>query len=380
MNYYCINAELMAPLMIQDNRQSNSPRTLPYLPGSTLRGAVAAHYLRRGGTPQDQEFRQLFIKQPVIFPDLLPTGRPEIIPRCLPTTACSCKRTPGFEGEHGHGVDDILAATAVAELEKKPAIKTCRKCNQDMKTFSGFWNGNIGNPKKCEPMAVYHRHTGIDRATGTVASSIFYTTEGIADSRKDRFLIDNKQYLSAGTWMDEKQFSILNDLLDSPIFAGADRTRGMGELQISLSESEPPVFDLLRWDDQFRQKMVSITQKNLPEGIFFSIGLASHTILADRFLRPSAEITPDFPNIVELTRIIRKKEIRGWQASWGIPKNEDTAVAMGGTYLFLYTGKDHGGLDLFLNQLAKTGMGLRRPEGFGRLIVCEPLHTQQEEI
>lgn len=424
MNYYCLNAQLMSCLMVQENRQTNSPQGLPYLPGSTLRGAIAAQYLREFGTAQDSDFKKLFIENPIFFPDLLPTCRPDCISFVLPATACSCKRSPGFctaespNQEKGHGVDDMLAVAAAAKIENRPMSQACDVCKQDMKPFNGFWNGKPTQPEKSEPMFVYQRHTGIDRHTGTISPSIFYITQGIAQSQRDNDLMNYPQYLTGGMFLNDEQSELLSKFLTTPlftgghytnqvgeertdiagvhveesytngmiIFAGADRTRGMGEMFISLKPAQPDKpseFNLGDWNKRFREKISKLTTpRTIPEGVYFSIGLTGDAILVDRFLRPSCELTLDFPEISEVTRIIRKHVIRGWQSSWKLPKPEDTAVAMGGVYLFQYTGKDKDidGLETFLKQLTTTGIGLRRPEGFGRIQVCNPLHIQEKLI
>jgi len=376
MTYYHLNARLLAPMMVQENRQSNAPSGLPYLPGSSLRGAVAGLYLRNGGSPEDAAFRTIFIENPVRFPDLLPSHNQDQASLPLPTTAASCKRTPGFVTDKGHGVCDTLAAIVSAELEGGPITGAfiCQACTQDIKPFQGFWNGNLTAPRKNDPVLVYHRHTGIDRHTGTVASSIFYITQGIAESWKDSDDRYHPQYLSSGLFLNEYQFKILSDWLTETVFAGADRTRGMGEMALSLVEAPSPTLDLISWNSLFLKKISTLTPKTPLPGVYFSLELVSHTILVDVFLRPTLDIILDFPDLVMDTRVIRQHTVRGWQSSWQLPKPEDTAIGMGGVCLFRYTGDDMQGLTVYLNRLMIDGIGLRRSEGFGRIHICDPFH------
>lgn len=376
MKYFQIQARLVAPLFVQENRQSNAARGLSYLPGATLRGALAAHYLRQGNTPEDAAFREIFLEAPVCFPDLFPSNSRHQIPRPIPMTTNSCKRAKGFlkEKGEGHGVGDMLAAMVAADMEGRLQAQAllCNTCKHDMKPLHGFWNGDIESPEACEPSIVYQRHTGIDRVTGTAASRIFYVTQGISDSRDK-----HPQYLSGGMYLNENQFDILSGWLTEAIFAGGDRTRGMGEIELSFKESAPPEFDLEGWDTAFREKVAGLTPKEPPSGWYFSIGLDGHAILVDRFLRPSLEIVPDFPDILPVARIVRRHSVRGWQSSRQLPKSEDTAIAMGGVYLFRYAGEDPQGLAAYLKELAIEGIGLRRAEGFGRISVCCPIHIKE---
>lgn len=379
MKYYHLNARLLAPMMVQENRQSNSPSGLPYLPGSSLRGAVAGLYLRNGGSAEDTAFRAILLDNPVCFPDLLPSHSPGQVSRPLPITAASCKRSPGFVTDNGHGVCDSLAAFMAAELEDGPIDRAlmCTTCAQDAKPFQGFWNGNLMNPQKNDPVLVYQRHTGIDRHTGTVASSIFYITQGIAESWKGSDDQYYPQYLSSGLFLSEDQFQILSDWLTETVYAGADRTRGMGEMVISLVEAQSPTFDLNAWNSSFQNKLSRLTSKAPLPGVCFSVGFSSHAIMVDTLLRPFLEIMLDFPDIVMDTRMIRQHTVRGWQASWQLPKPEDVAIGMGSVCLFRYTGNDIQGLNTYLNQLMVNGIGLRRSEGFGRIHVCDPFHIQE---
>lgn len=379
MKFFHIQAKLLSALMVQEDRQSNAPQGLPYLPGSSLRGAVAARYLRMGGTPEDAAFTELFLENPVCFPDLFPADIGDQLSIPLPMTACSCKRYPGFLRENGHGVADSLAAHFAAQLEERPLLEVfvCRTCKQDMRPIHGFWNGATRRPQRFDPVIVYQRHTGIDRHTGTVAPSIFYITQGISDTRKGEDLVDQTQYLTGGVYLSQNQFEILCSCFSETIFAGADRTRGMGEMELTLKECAPPNRDLEAWDGAFRKKVAELTSKPLPSGLYFSIGLLGHAILVDRFLRPSPEIILNHHGITSAGRIIRQHLVRGWQSTRQLPKTEDTAIAMGSVYLFQYRGEDISGLAAFLKQLEVEGIGLRRTEGFGRIAVCGPIHVRE---
>jgi len=385
VNFYRITAELKAPIIIQQDRQSYAPSGLNYLPGSSLRGALAAKFLRQGGSPEASGFRALFLDQPVRFPNLLPTDDPAIIPRVLPLTTISCKRHPGFQAQGKHGVRDTLALTAGNRILGKRGVTQlyqCPYCNEDMKPFSGFWNADLANPHIYDSTMLYQRHTGIDRATGTVAPSIFFTTQAIGNFRKNP---ENEeyvpQYLSGGLFLNQRQHEILRSLLgNGVVFAGADRTRGFGELEISLVEAQPQVFNLREWDKAFQDRFRQAIGQELPAGRYFSLKLESPTILLDQFLRPTSEITLSFTGITPVLKVAKEQIIRGWQTSWGLPKPDDRALAAGSIFLFRYQGEDLDGLISFLQQLEINGLGPRKAEGLGRVSICEPIHLQVQEV
>ncbi|HPQ40871.1 MAG TPA: RAMP superfamily CRISPR-associated protein [bacterium] len=380
MRKYKLKAKLLSPLIVQKNRQSNVSGGLNYLPGSTFRGAVAGQFLRIAGEPGDDKFRRLFIDDPVMFPDLLPSDGVSGVSVPLPMTAYSCKRKPGFlSGEKKHGVVDELAAMCGAKIKgiSQKEQFTCRKCKEDLKPFNGFWNNNVSKPRLFTPSQSYSYHTGIDRTTGTLAESVFFMVEGIDPEYLDNDGKLDSQFLTGDVWLNDAQFEILNSLLSDPVFAGSDKTRGHGELEVEIAPVEHESFDVEKWNDAFREKVNRETGVKLPEEVFFSIDLISAAILVDRFLRPTYELNLDLEGVHCESRFLKGTTVRGWQSAWGLPKNEDRALMPGSVFLYRYTGSDRETLYRYLENVSINGVGLRRAEGFGRVNICNLLHTQE---
>jgi CRISPR-associated Csx10 family RAMP protein len=386
MNYYRLTATLLAPLAIQRTRQNNAPGALPYLPGSSLRGAAAAKYLREGGSPEDDEFRTLFIENPVFFPNLLPTDHDgKIISQVLPLTSVSCKRYPGFTSENGHSVRDTLVKKMLERNDPDNyREQACIKCDNDLKGLSGFWNADIAAPRMFQPTMFFQRHTGIDRTTGTVAPKIFFITQAIADFQKTPTGDYERQILSGGMFMNDRQIAVLEPLFKTPLFAGQDRTRGMGELQVTVEPFNMEPLDIDTWDLKFKDIMEHKASGRLDpallSGLYFSLKLESHAILVDKFLRPTTEIELTLPCVEPVLKVTKSQLIRGWNDVWGLAKPDDMGIIMGSVYLFRYTDNNREGLRQYLNKLAVDGIGLRRAEGFGSVLICDPLHTRKEAI
>ncbi len=388
MKYVLFKARLKSPLMIHKNRQSNVSQALPFLPGSSLRGAAAGKLIRSGTKPQDGDFRSLFIEEPVCFPDLLPTDEGKSLPGVIPHSSLSCKREPGFGHSKGasHGVTDRLAIAAVSHKMKSPPGADellCPQCKQETKPLTGFWNTDIAAPRIIRPAMFFRRHTGIDRASGTVAHSMYYISQAIADFYKlEGTETYEPQYLVGGTYMTGPQLERLKPLITGTLFAGADRTSGMGELDVSITEEPAPTFNLEEWNRAFKEKLTrcskqadpNATLEDLMKPTYFSIKLESHALLVDRFLRPTADLLPDFPGVETVARIVKAHTARGWQSAWGLPKPDDTGLEMGSVFLFAYHGTELKELNRFLEEISVTGIGLRREEGFGKIRVCDPFH------
>ncbi len=387
MKSFRLTAKLLSPLMVQKKRQSFASPTVAFLPGSTLRGALAARCLRAGNGADSPAFKDLFINQPVAFPNLIPSPDDSVRMIPLPLSAVSCKRHPGFPPD-GHGVKDTLAEVAAVRLGHRDtdgAPWKCPACGQDLKPISGFRGDGPNGPRRFEPTLISQRHTGIDRATGTVAMGVFFMTQGISDYYKDadsKADVYRPQYLTGELFMTPEKAQLLNSLLGETVFVGAERTRGMGEIELWLQDVERPAFDLNGWSDAFRKMMeAKMGADKVPAGTFFTITLRSDAILVDRFLRPTSEIdalSGEGGDVEPVAKITVSETVRGWQAAWGLPKPDDVAVGMGSVFLYRYTGGQPDTLAEQLRALEENGIGLRREEGFGRIAVCEPLHIKEE--
>jgi CRISPR-associated Csx10 family RAMP protein len=204
----------------------------------------------------------------------------------------------------------------------------------------------------------------------------------VADFRKDDKSEEyHPQYLSGSMFIDEKQLEILETLIEDSLFAGAERTRGLGEIELSVKEIPYPESDIDGWNEQFKKRLQLFTEKDISSNTYFSIKLGSHAILTDRFLRPVSDIEEfSSPEFAQILKIVKPHTVRGWQSAWNMPKADDTGVAMGSVFLFQYKGDDPEHLKTFLKTLGIKGIGLRREEGFGRISVCDNLHIIEEEI
>lgn len=381
MKPHIVTAEALAPLVIKENRQSSKSGTLTYIPGTTLLGAAAAAYCRSSGAPADAEFRHIFIENPVCFPDLLPSQDPCAETKPLPLTAVSCKRLPGFRKEGRHGVRDTLALTAVSRTTGKSVSQTAWDCDHpgcrnEVKKFEGVWNGDCKSPRSAATSELYRRHIGIARLTRTVAPGIFYTTQSINNFVTEDDGPSSNQIFCGLTRLSAAQVAVLNQIFAGPVFVGAGRTRGFGEIRLSLNEVDEPTLDLVGWDMRFRD----LAQADLPDGLYFSITLRSHAVLVDNFLRNVADLDLQIEGVDEVARALKSVPIKGWNWAWGMAKPDEVGIARGSVFLFRYGGSQPDELARQLSRVNTEGIGLRRQEGFGAVSVCDPLHACKEVL
>lgn len=356
-----------------------SPVVLPeegYITGSTFRGALAYQYLRSRGIADpahDDLFQRAFVQERLRVSPLYPGRFP------LPLTAVSCKRHPGFSSPRTdtHGVFDLLWY----RLAGKTAPLSCPKCRQDLKGWSGFYT----REEQQGLSTSLETHVGIERLTGTASNGVLYTLQ----------TLDPGQELYATiTLLDDD----LEDVLSPSIRCGAERTRGRGNVQLSYDEDSIPSNEarMQSWKEWSRNLSLLTAENN--ETFYFAITLVSDTIIVDRYLRPSADlsdaiswlpssnsdshITFSDGTLRFCTTVRQTRVIKGWNGAHGLPRERDMAITKGSVFVYAYQGGNSGLTELYnlLSELETYGIGLRRGEGFGLAAVNSPFHAEFAEV
>jgi CRISPR-associated protein Csx10 len=79
-----------------------------------------------------------------------------------------------------------------------------------------------------------------------------------------------------------------------------------------------------------------------------------------------------------VTAAAHHERLRGWNTAHGLPRQDEWAVTRGSVYAYLYEGDARGraALQEKLRNLEASGIGARRNEGFGRIMVCDDFHRR----
>jgi len=367
---YRLVAELKSPLSISIDRRARTAGSLSFIPGSAMRGAIADMYLKKFG--MDSDFNHIFLSGDNIFPYLYPSTL-DAISYVIPSTAVSCKRESGF---NNHGVKDTLFLKgALAIIKGDAVIETenfyrCNKCANELKPFTGFWNGDLSNPSSIKSEKIIMMHSGIDRTTGTVAKNILFGIEAVEPMRSP--------YMSGILKLSDRAFSKLTDLISLPIFMGKAKTRGYGELKLSIESFNKEIKnDLIAWSDKFKFFSKKIFGVDL-HGFYFSISLQSDAIILDKFLRYSPNLEDDLIQLRDTELIIKSvkmTKIRGWNYIYRLPKFDEWAIEKGAVYLYRYNGVDLEKYIQALREIEEKGIGIRKEEGFGKIKISDPFHA-----
>ena len=401
-----VSAQLLAPVVIRRDRQSERSESARSVAGTLVRGALASLYLQQHGQT-DATFHHLFLNEAACRFGPLDPG-----PRVFPLTAASCKR----EGLRHALVDQLWLRVAQHHMagrvseDADAAWRRCRQCEADLKAHEGFWMQD--HARLCETKYDTHHvaaHVGIDRRTGTAAESILYTLEALAPS-------GNETDLHGWIRADDDALDALDHLLKEEGFRisiGRARTRGYGEIRLRLADPDsaedlPAAVD--RWS-QWNQGLIDFLRlppfriQNLaPDGFHFALSFPNGAVIVDRFLRytldpadmigwlpPMSALADAFPvqrrpvrrlasggAVRWIAAVTRHERLRGWNAAHGLPRQDEWAIARGAAYVYRFEGtpSERPALNERLAALSEDGAGLRRNEGFGVVSVCDEFHRR----
>lgn len=395
------------PLSFKATRSSSDAKTLDYIPGTSLLGAMAkAHQIYYD---DQEEFQNLFFGSGLMVGNCYPIGDEVADYRSLrsgpfPSTSVTCKRFPGFKGhqdEEAHGIRDLLkewTAYALSDYKKDelllpplecPYGEGAMTCKANRVPVSSYYQ--IDFQKRSFSSSFVKKKmitgTGIDRKTGTVRSGVIYNREVILE----------KQYFTGEISIHEKARESLQEFLKttSPagyLRVGNSRSRGLGEVSTVLI-TEKPYQDVDSIKENINRFTQGVTQLTKEYGIYqpyqYLVPLTFHsdTILMDDFLRYSTCLDEDLfeeqisPSQVKLVYgSYSNYDFMGWNSFLGLPREKELVIKRGSVFVFGLEGEPGPTFFEDLYQLQIKGLGERRREGFGRVLVADIFHQEVFEL
>lgn len=449
MTRYYLRLRALSPLSItsHQNVAGQVNPTLAYIPGTTLRGAIAWKWLRENrNAAQTAGFQHLFDKGGLRCGSLYPLAAPVEEARItysadlalpLPLTARTCKHEPGFQraplrDEQGHGVVDTLvdaleevADRRLREGEETPPEKwkglarheRCAPggCGASMDRFSGFYHSGEARDERWlrqvrPPMRLFTR-TAILEELETARPEALFSRQALEAGQEFAGFLDIAPQAEAD----------LKRLLSpgAEVYVGAGRTAGLGHMEVvELQPDWGVLATLLGPVADRQQKFADRLHSSLGERwALVPLTLLSDTILLDRLLRsasapepdvlhhyalleaqvqalrqaeeagteesaadaPPAGALPAWPPGTELfLTVARHKRIAGWNTAPGArrPRSDDWALAAGSVFVLAAPPDQADDLLTACVWLEEHGLGERREEGFGQVMVAHPFHTE----
>jgi len=400
---YIVNLKTESPISLREGRELISHATLDYISGSVIWGTLAAAHaaFRQNQTEFDAFFFNEQVKfgnfYPALFErDALKGNSDPVYP--LPNTALSCKRFSGFKADgkvddraedQPHGVWDGLVAWTLFALSQSQNmdvfvdLQRCPDCNhqETLDHFDGFYRDNQkGQWGRAKPKTEIRTRTGINRRWGTVEQGIIYNREVIAKGTRFWGILETSPDMGDAFYefvQEVQEYGMLR--------LGNNRTRGLGNVTLELNKAE--AFDST---DNLKERVIQFNAKlqeqakqhdlELPHAGYIPLTLSSDVILTDSLLRYQRTITAHhlaeagIPGAELIYQNSKTKTVLGWHNLWGLPKADELAISMGAVFLFGFKQPFTDWSALL--ELQTQGLGSRRREGFGQLMIANPFHWE----
>ncbi|HRJ40283.1 MAG: CRISPR-associated RAMP protein Csx10 [Caldilineaceae bacterium] len=418
--FYEIVAE--APLAINERKPGGSQfqEGLGYIPGRVVRGALATQVLRgckdpahehnHQECPQPALCRGLFGEE-ILFGDAHPLVQKREGPFVLPATAMSCKDNSGFRSK-GHGVFDTLIDRACWELLQPAAMQyasRCPVCGGRTKGFSGVYS-HCQIEEDGRQIDYYFSEdvsrelltrVAINRRRGVAEDELLYAINTLSQfvvvERDDPYQqksFDPARYVGSMRLADDSLETLIETELKRVTRMGGGSSRGLGRVGIHVIHApvKPALEERLGCFNatlaERQQLMIRWRgdETPLPLPQYFAVTLQSDAILSADGWQPDMRLneamlwracgeTGQPPADLRLVRCYTISLTRGgFQAAWGLPKVTELAVQAGA--VFLYQMEKAADWTTRLERLEEQGVGSRRAEGFGRVLVCDPFHYE----
>ena len=380
--------------------------TRTYIPGCLLRGAWA-EWLKMQGKEDDEILSQVEKLRIGNFYPAVDDGQ-LLYTLPLPLTAMTCKHEPGFRSAfrpdyRGHGMVDTLLPQLAYHLLREagaqmtaPFALTCAQCDGRMELAEGFYgvyqaHGRVGY-EQFRPRYYAQTKVALSRFRRASQFQMLYTVNALAPLSPSVI----KEKTSSQAIFLGRVYGHLDAVQElrealQHVAIGALHTRGYGRVKIEEIDAPTGWLDLQERVGAFNQILADIWQdlKRLaansgelpekPDGLYFSVDLLS----------PGVFVNHGLPELVPELRIngralwpiwwaTRPDMASGWSTAWGLPKPTNLAARMGSVYVYRWDGSLDDLLPT-LQALEAKGLGIRRDEGFGEVLVCHPFHQEVKE-
>lgn len=405
-----LEIKALSPLAIARQKPGGSVSEVEnYIPGSVIRGAVAAQILKESGhqltnlAENGGDFQALFLDdEPAIFQNAYPATlviNKKLVPiqrvgkiLVLPATTLSSKTDSGFKNDKGHGVFDTLIDRFCAEHYGYPYDPNCPTDGGRVDTVDFAFYSKYN--EKYYKLSVNKRlltRVGINRLLATAEEEILYSIEVLNESQD---MNQKPIYYRSAILVADALAGFLQQFIQNRaqyFRFGGSTSRGLGKVEIN---AKPPVENqvnakekVIQFNEKLQERWIKWKEiflnpiKELPsDRTYFTLDLQSDTILSEQWRRTnviSAAMLKNFTKVedssLKLEAAYSSYDYRsGWNAAWGLMKDVELVTNKGGVYLFSTTEPDKWFEKL--GDLEERGVGDRTCEGFGQVQICNEFH------
>jgi len=429
----CLKVTIIArsPLAFSERKPGNVfQESVPYVPGATIRGALAGLFLSGNPHPlphppgQDCPFCRLFLQQgAVTFTNAYPIQDGDEAVWVLPETAMSCKDEGGFKSERKHGVfDTLIDRLAWEALEPTGMVYSplCPECLGRADAWRGFYTRHTEHEEHYHRREVAQRlltRVAINRRRMVAEDRLLYSPYVLSEvSHLDKHCQDEPERhaftrFTGYIWglPDTEQ-----QMVERITSLGGGGGRGLGQVKVlaePVSRDETKEAEALICRLRALNKAIGQTwgryealHQNTPHlhhspqtGVYFTIGLHADAILETVEGLPTmvfdADMLQECTGIqAQLVRSYASYDYSGgWNIAWQLPKESRVVTHMGAVYVFHSAEIQPGDLEqekpdakilAWARRLANlefTGIGHHTTEGYGQVRVADEFHLIRRE-
>jgi CRISPR-associated protein Csx10 len=352
----------------------NQFETLKVISGTTLRGAFATKVIEHSNLKDIAnytDFVQLFLRGQVHFPFLYPARRTDnnlypTIP--APRDFLTCKIFPGLK-EFQHGAQGF--ATEGPNIKKN-----CPKCDTQLQSLIGFV---VVQPSpqvlEIRERSEMHIRMNPERQRVEEEGGLFTYTA----LETGQYFVGEITFSDETTWQRFQEMTGLSNPGQTfELRLGKAARRGYGHVTACLEpcgDKEPVLIRI-----PFEKRVLDPTQP-------LTLTLLTDIIITDPWGRfrlgfEADWLTQELGVPVDQTRFSVFASIRlvdGFHAHLGLPYWRDIAIAAGSSVGLTLVNLSGDWKDK-LKAVEQNGIGLRREEGFGRVVFNHPIYHNDQGI
>ncbi len=369
MNGLTYLLRLIEPVLVKNlEGDMNSARSLPFIPGSVVRGAVIAAYLKSKNLKRvnadNTDFRNFFLNGCTRYLHAFPDSDGQ---RSLPAPLSWKVRKNEADGNEEVPVDIFdFARQEVDEDDLKPFKPvTYMKAGQSVYSTEIPFQLNVHSQRDAVAGRALENRGAIFRFESLPAGLVL---RGI-------ILTDKKDIA--------EELMLL--LQNQTMMLGKSRTAGYGMARVEeIRPLDPDWRDEWYWEEEYDDDEYDDESEDEPDAestpdiTEFCVHFHSAALIRDErgqfTLDPRKAFEARLNCLLKEKRIFRKGEIvGGFNRTWGLQLPQVIAIAPGSVFVY---EADSPVPQTLLRKLEETGVGERRAEGFGALAVHKYLPDQ----
>ena len=372
------------PVLLAERAEvGNQFSTQPIITGTSLLGAfaqIAASRFDLNDTGSDayQAFHDVFLREAIQFPSLLPTLRPSgasltpFIP--APSNWLTCKTYPAFS--------QARIKHSLVLFESDDQEENCPICDDTLESLSDFvemqkWDG-FTVKGQFKPKRATELHISVDPEKGRVNQGALFGYDAL---KAGQFFVGDLICQNKAAWHKLQALTQINAGKSFTLRIGKATRRGYGKVTAILTSLDGKADTHIGTTKSIDERL---GEKNTDEPQILFVLLLTDIIVTDRWGRfqqgfiqewLAQELKLDKSAFKIVYSSAATRPVDGFNGHLGLPRWRDIALKAGSAAV-LELVNPPGDWAQTLRTVEQEGIGLRRAEGFGRIAFNHPVYTR----